>query len=232
MAATTPEKRYAIYFVPAEETALYQFGASILGYDTYTGRDVALPDGLDRATWMDVVREPRKYGFHATLKAPFRLAMGLSEADLEQELVDFARDQSAVTIGPMAVVDLGSFIALVPTSTPVALDRLAEACVRRFDRFRAALTAAERERRLRASLTARQKDNMEQWGYPFVCEDFRFHMSLTGRLLPPVQQKLLPWLRDDFVRIQNAMPVTVDRLVVARQIGDAPFQVIRRVDLA
>lgn len=232
MSKSTPEPRYAIYFVPGADTALYRFGASVLGYDCYTGRDTALIEGIDFPSWTEVVREPRVYGFHATLKAPFRLANGFNEADLAHALLAFAADHPAVLLGELAVRELGSFIALVPKSPRPLLDRLAQACVREFDRFRAALTTQERERRLAADLSARQIENLDRWGYPYVFEDFRFHMTLTGSLAPPERQRVLQFLCDKFEQMPGARSLTLDQLVLARQMHSAaPFQVIRQASL-
>src|SRR6516164_4703887 len=61
-----------------------------------------------------------------------------------------------------------------------ALDRLAADGVMAFDRFRRPLTAHERGQRLGAGLSQRQIENLDRWGYPYVFEDFRFHLTLTG----------------------------------------------------
>ena len=75
--------RYAIYFTPPEASALAAFGASAIGYCAASGRDVALPDSPfhDRADAMALTEEPRRYGFHGTLKAPFELAVGRTEVE-------------------------------------------------------------------------------------------------------------------------------------------------------
>ena len=222
-----PEPRYAIYFVPGADTALYQFGASVLGYDCYGGRDVALIDGAASWPWAKLVSEPRRYGFHATLKPPFRLAAGQRAADLERALASFAADHDAVPLGDLVIRELGAFIALVPKAAPAQLAEFANACVRDFDRFRAPLSAAERERRMAATLSARQIEHLERWGYPYVFEDFRFHMTLTGSLPQPERQRVLEFLREKFEQGLNAGPFTLDRIVIARQVGNgAPFLVI------
>ncbi len=76
--------RYAIYFTPQSSMPLARFGASVLGYDVSEGRDVPhlalkgiFPTDIAAAT-----AAPRKYGFHATLAAPFYLGDGHAEADL------------------------------------------------------------------------------------------------------------------------------------------------------
>jgi putative phosphonate metabolism protein len=228
MNTSGPEPRYAIYFVPGTDSELYRFGASVLGYDCYTGRDIALIDGADASSWSEFVREPRIYGFHATLKAPFYLAKGSNEADLERAVLDFAADQPAVLVGELAVRELGSFIALVPKAPRPLLDRLAQACVREFDRFREPMSSSERKRRLAADLNARQIENLERWGYPYVLEDFRFHMTLTGSLPLPERNRALRFLCNKFEQMPGAMSLTIDRIVLARQIDkSAHFQVIR-----
>ena len=163
MISPTTETRYALYFVPDAETELYRFGASVLGYDCYTGGEVALPSGAG-ADWPDKVAEPRRYGFHATLKAPFRLAAGTSPAELQVALDAFVRSRPAVEVGPLQVAEIGSFIALVPTEACRPLDDLAAGCVRQFDRFRAPLTDKEMRRRLTTPLSARQRSQPRSLG--------------------------------------------------------------------
>ncbi len=229
MNSSGPEPRYAIYFVPGVDSDLYRFGASVLGYDCYTGRDITLIDGADTPSWSEFVREPRVYGFHATLKAPFYLAKGSNEANLERAVLDFAADHPAVLVGELAVRELGSFIALVPKNPRPLLDRLAQACVQEFDRFRSPMTGPERERRLVSGLSARQIENLDQWGYPYVLEDFRFHMTLTGSLPLPERSRALRFLCTKFEQTSGARSLTIDQIVLARQIDkSAHFQVIRQ----
>lgn len=229
MNSSGPEPRYAIYFVPGADSELYRFGASVLGYDCYTGRDIALFDGADTPSWSEFVREPRVYGFHATLKAPFYLAKGSNEADLERAVLEFAADNPAVLVGELAVRELGSFIALVPKTPRPLLDRLAQACVHEFDRFRSPMTSPDRERRLAADLSPRQIENLERWGYPHVLEDFRFHMTLTGSLPWPERNRALRFLCNKFEQMPGATSLTINQIVVARQLDkSAHFQVIRQ----
>jgi len=220
--------RYAIYFVPGADTDLYRFGASVLGYDCYTGGDCAPIEGAD-GSWHDTVREPRVYGFHATVKAPFRLAKDFSETDLDRAVRDFAADQPAILVGELVVRELGSFIALVPQNPCPPLDRFVGACVREFDRFRAPLGEPERQRRLAADLSARQIENLDRWGYPYVFDDFRFHMTLTGSLPPAERSRALQLLCGKFEQLRHARLLVVDRIVVARQTDAAtPFRAIQQ----
>jgi putative phosphonate metabolism protein len=222
-----PEPRYAIYFVPVANTALYRFGASVLGYDSYSGQAHELIEGVDAPVWRELVHEPSIYGFHATLKAPFYLAERATEDDLVRTLVDLAAIQPAVLVGELALRELGSFIALVPANPVPVLDRLAETCVREFDRFRAPMSEQERARRLVPALTDRQVENLGRWGYPYVFEDFRFHMTLTGSHGVQKRSKALKFLCEKFEQLPGAAPMTVDQIVIARQNDRAsPFRVI------
>ena len=67
--------RYAIYYAPAPGSGLDRFGAALLGYDAFTGKDLPFPEDILQAApdWRGLTGDPRKYGFHATLKAPLSL---------------------------------------------------------------------------------------------------------------------------------------------------------------
>ncbi|MGA7975226.1 MAG: DUF1045 domain-containing protein [Pseudolabrys sp.] len=223
------ETRFAIYFVPAAESELYRFGAAVLGYDAYSGRDMPFVATAPR-DWADTIRAPRVYGFHATLKPPFRSPADTARSELEATFDDFARSQSAIDVGLLDVRVLGSFIALVPAAPCPTLDRLASACVQHFDRFRAPMNEQERARRLAASLTERQVSNLDRWGYPYVVDDFRFHMTLTGPLAADDRGRALAWLKAEFASRPAAQDLVLDRLVIAHQPGGA-FRIIRSAQL-
>jgi putative phosphonate metabolism protein len=220
--------RYAIYFVPAADSALYRFGAAVLGYDCYTGMDVDFPDALPmgEAAWSDLTAEPRRYGFHATLKAPFHLAKEAGESELVEELQKFCRSiETAPSFEPM-VATLQGFIAVIPTAASPAIDRLAAACVTTFDRFRAPLSAHDRDRRT-VGLSERQVGNLDRWGYPYVFDDFRLHLTLTGRLSADRQAAVLSFLRNRFAVTYGPRPLPIDRVALLRQDRpDARFVVI------
>lgn len=128
------------------------------------------------------IAEPRRYGFHATLKPPFVLADGATEAVLAAALDAFAREQRPFDAPGLVVARIGRFVALVPGAPAPALHALADECVRVFDRFRAPPTREETARRQRTDLSPRQRALLDRWGYPYVFEEYRFHMTLTGPL--------------------------------------------------
>jgi putative phosphonate metabolism protein len=207
--------RYAIYYAAARGSALDRFGAKHLGYDAWSGGDLPFPDGLP-ADWRELTADPRKYGFHATLKAPFALAPGQSETALVAACADFARMPRAIpTIAPM-VHSISGFIAVVPAQPPVELEQLAADCVRAFDPYRAPLSLEDRARRKPERLTAQQRDYLDRWGYPYVMEEFRFHMTLTGRLDNARRGPVLALLNQRFQGI-SVRSLAIDSIALFKQ---------------
>jgi putative phosphonate metabolism protein len=227
--------RFAIYFVPAAASALYRFGTAVLGYDCYTGAGVArLRDaGLTETEWAALTAEPRTYGFHATLKAPFRLADEFDRADLLSHVRTLAASIATVPTFEPAVALIGGFVAIVPRIASPALDRLAADCVTAFDRFRLPMTAQETSRRAASGLSKRQTANLDRWGYPYVFEEFRFHMTLTGRIDLDRRAAIHALLQNRFAQACGNEPIRLDRIAVARQDhANAPFRVIGHAPIA
>ncbi|RJF77979.1 DUF1045 domain-containing protein [Rhodopseudomonas palustris] len=212
--------RYAIYYLPPPGSALDQFGAALLGYDVFSGEDVPFPPKMLEAVpdWADVTTDPRKYGFHATLKAPTALVPGLTEAELLWACATFAETPRAIPVIEPVVQAIGSFIALMPATASAELEQLAADCVRSFDNFRAPLSADDRARRKPAQLSPRQVQYLDQWGYPYVMEEFRFHMTLTGSLPRGRQDDLLGPLREQFAAL-DLQTLAIDRITACRQDG-------------
>lgn len=207
--------RYAIYYTAAPGSALDRFGASLLGYDAHGGDELPFPEGLP-PDWRDLTQDPRKYGFHATLKAPMALADGKAEARLVAACELFAELARPVPVIQPVVDSISGFIAVIPAEPPAELIRLAADCVGAFDTFRAPLTAEDRARRNPSRLTPRQREHLDRWGYPYVLEDFRFHMTLTGRLAPERREPILAMLRNRFSAL-DLQTLAIDRIAIFRQ---------------
>jgi putative phosphonate metabolism protein len=215
--------RSAIYFAPAAGSALEAFGCGWLGraLDGTPLPQPAVP-GIDPARLVEITRSPRHYGFHGTLKAPFALATDKSPDALGEAVETFARGRSSFEI-TLKVGSLGGFIALVPAAGSPALEVLAADCVETFDRFRAPLDEAEIARRRASGLTARQDRHLLRWGYPYVLDDFCFHMTLTERLQPPERDQVLAILAGRAAPV-CAKPLTIDAIAIFEQPSrDAPF---------
>ncbi|MBR0694182.1 DUF1045 domain-containing protein [Bradyrhizobium lablabi] len=207
--------RYAIYYAPSSGSALHRFGSDYLGYDAVSGDELPFPDGIP-TDWREVTQDPRKYGFHATLKAPIALADGTGEADLVTACVAFANRGRRIPVIEPVIDSISGFIAVVPATRSDDLQHLAGDCVSDFDCFRAPLTPEDRARRNPTKLSQRQRDHLDRWGYPYVMEEFRFHMTLTGRLSDERRGQTLVWLRERFAAIGLAT-LAIDRIALFRQ---------------
>ena len=210
--------RYAIYFAAGADKALSRFGAELLGYDAYTGDEVSFPQGPLHVApdWRDLTADPRKYGFHGTLKAPMALVSGKTEAELKAACATFVSKPRPMPVIRPVVDAISGFIAVIPAEPVGALQQLAADCVRDFDSFRASLTAEDHARRKPEKLSERQREYLDRWGYPYVMEEFRFHMTLTGRLDAQRRGPILEMLRGRFAALGLDM-LTIDRIALFKQ---------------
>jgi putative phosphonate metabolism protein len=212
--------RFALYAAPAADHPLHDIVARWLGWDPETGTEYPAEPaaGLSAARIAELTADPRTYGFHGTLKPPFFLAGGCDEGQLIMALERFAatRQPLRLALKPAA---LGSFLALRPDAAMPELDALAADCIRDFDRFRAPPSETELARRRAAGLSARQEAYLQQWGYPYVLEEFRMHFTLTGkiadaaergRLLDHLTALTAPALRKDVLLTEICLFVQAD----------------------
>ncbi|SPP99061.1 DUF1045 domain-containing protein [Bradyrhizobium vignae] len=210
--------RYAVYFAAGADSALSRFGAELLGYDAYTGDELPFPrEALQIAPdWRDISADPRKYGFHATLKAPMTLALNKTEAELMAACAAFAGRARPLPVIRPVVDAISGFIAVIPAEPVDTLQELAADSVRDFDAFRAPLTPEDRARRKPEKLGERQRDYLDRWGYPYVMEEFRFHMTLTGRLDAERRGPILQMLRGRFAALKLDA-LEIDRIALFKQ---------------
>jgi len=207
--------RYAIYYAPSSDSALHRFGSTMLGYDAADGADLPFPDGV-APDWHELTEDPRKYGFHATLKAPMALADGTDEAGLIDACAAFAGCARPIPVIEPVVDAISGFIAVIPARRSDELQQLAADCVTEFDRFRPPLTPEDRARRKPDRLTERQREYLDRWGYPYVMEEFRFHMTLTGRLGDERRGAVVAWLCERFAALE-LKTIAIDRIALFKQ---------------
>jgi putative phosphonate metabolism protein len=230
---TAAQDRYAIYFSPDRESPLGIFGRQWLGYDADTGETVEQTRlaTLSRQRLAEITAEPRRYGFHATLKPPFALAEGRGVDELSAAMEAFAAQRHSVLAAPLTLASLSGFWALVPSRPCGTVDLLAEDCVRRFDAFRAPPSIDELARRRRAGLSEAEDALLVRWGYPYVMEAFRFHLTLTQRLDPAEGARLAGEL-SSMVAPLCREAVHVDAIALFRQPArQGYFRLVRRYRL-
>ncbi|WP_267428104.1 DUF1045 domain-containing protein [Methylobacterium sp. GC_Met_2] len=219
-------RRYALYWLPTPGCPLEAFGRSVLGYDTASGEAVAHPAGLGELAAVNA--GARVYGFHATLKAPMRLAPGVTEADLVVAARGLATAHPPVALGPLRVAALGRFLALVPEAPPPELGLLAAECVAALEPLRAPLTESERAKRRPERLDPRGRALLDRWGYPHVFEAFRFHMTLTDALPEPDRDGWHRRLAEAYAA-SGREPVTIDAICLLTQDAGGPFRLLARL---
>lgn len=226
--------RYAIYYLPEPGSELSDRGQSWLGRECWTDRPLARPSlpGLAGLDLDRITAAPRRYGFHATLKPPFRLAEKCEERQLLADCRRFAEMLSPVEAPPLRVAAINGFLALTLARPCPAVDQLAARAVAAFEPLRAPLSADELARRRRARLSGRQEALLKIWGYPYVMEEFRFHMTLTGQQPEAVLARLQPVLEEFFMPSAN-VPLTIDAVALLKQAdGAGNFVALERFRLA
>jgi 2'-5' RNA ligase len=228
--------RYAVYLAPPPESALWRFGSAVVGRDAASGeaRSGFAPKGFDAVAWRELTTEPRRYGFHATIKAPFRLADDANRTELCDALAELARQCRPFAAGPLAVSTLalgeaGAFVALTPQAPQAEIARLEERVVRDLDVFRAPLNDAERARRDPTRLTARQRESFERWGYPYALADFHLHFTLSNAVEDA--ERIAATLAHEFAERVADPTLVVDALALFIQKPNGEFVIDQRFSL-
>lgn len=208
--------RYAVYILPPERHPLMR-----------AGRQWLRPDRTHTA-------EPRRYGFHATLKAPMRLAAGCHPEAFLAAVAALAQRHAAFEMPRLQVAPLGRFLALQPEGALEAghpLCRLAADAVLALDPWRAPPTLAEVARRRPEALSERQRALLDRHGYPYVLDEWRFHMTLSDAVAPDTLEALS---REACAHFESALsqPLRCEDLAVCVQASpDEAFVLWQRVSV-
>lgn len=221
-------QRYAIYHI-LPDSPLYGLGASWLGWDVIAGGTRPHPEGAPQDV-EQITRTPRRYGLHATIKPPFYLAPTQSVDALEEAMEQYCAAQAAVTAPPLHLTSLGRFLALTHSAPAPEVNALAAGFVRHFDPFRAAPGADELAKRRARGLTPAQDALLTRWGYPYVMEEFRFHITLTGPLSEASQSTTRAWLQNALSPHLQA-PHDITDMCLAGQDTEGRFHLINRFPL-
>ena len=222
--------RYAIYWAP-KPGALADFTARWLGWDPVRGCEVAHPDvaGLPRSV-AELTATPRKYGFHGTIKAPFLLADGATGSDLHAATAALCRNLAPVALDGLRLSSVDGFLTLLIEGDDAGLNALAARAVKELDPFRATADDAEIARRKPDAMTTGQRAMLDRWGYPYVMDEFRFHLTLTGHFphseIDDAREALAPHLTPLLPR-----PFQVNDLCLFGEAEDRRFRILHRYAL-
>ncbi|MCW5660407.1 MAG: DUF1045 domain-containing protein [Burkholderiaceae bacterium] len=216
-----PSPRYALYWVPPREHPLWVAGNAWLGRN---------PEMTDGGVPPDHAAQPWHYGFHATLKAPFRLRAGVDPKGLFHEIVRLARTSADFAMPPLQVGWLDGFLALRPAASLHAghpLWRLADRCVTQLDLWRAPPDALERRRRERQAVSREHKLMLDSWGYPHVLAQWRFHLTLSDA--DPPDASGLQQRAERHFAVALGQPLRAGGVALFAQLrADGPFVLLRR----
>lgn len=218
--------RVAAYYAPELDDPLWTAGCAWLGRDPERGTAPSHPPVPRLA---DLTADARLYGFHATLKAPMRLATswGALLADAER----LAARLAPFDLPPLRVADLSGFLALREAHPSPALQDLADRCIEALDPHRAPPGREELERRRAAGLAAEEEAMLRRWGYPSAFATWRFHMTLSCRLTEAEREHLAAAAQNWFGEAL-ALPRRVTSLCLFTQAWpNRPFMLAERLPL-
>ena len=237
MAMSANHFRYALYLTPAPDSDLWRFGCDVIGRDALTGASCEgfSLEGYPPDSWRSMTSDPRRYGFHATLKAPFPLRLDLDPADLFDGVAEFAGKRSPFDAGELKVGVIKArhglaFVALKPERAAKELRSFEASLVRGLDRLRAPFVESGRECRRSERLTPRQAYYLDAWGYPYVLDEFDPHFTLTNAI-PDADRvaRLLEW---EFKLWVASRALHVDALTLFKQSEPfGEFRILRRFPL-
>ncbi|MBM3515974.1 MAG: DUF1045 domain-containing protein [Alphaproteobacteria bacterium] len=222
--------RYAVYYAPESGTELAAFGARWTGVDA-DGKPavpVEVP-GLSPARFAELTVGPRRYGFHGTLKPPFVLNPASSVESLVAAAKLIARSIAPIVIPPLEIAVIGKFIALTPATSSAELEKLSALCVRTFEAYRSPLSDEQITAYRSNKLTVHQDSMLVNWGYPYVMEEFRFHISLTERIDDIAERRALMLAVTELAKPLTNKPLTIRELALFHQADrDHPMSVLQR----
>lgn len=193
-------KRLAIYYTPEESSSLAGEAAIWFGRDIYstTRAAGAGANNLNDTFIANITKSPSHYGFHATLKPPFTIENADVIEEISLLLETFANSREAFIIPDFEVKMLNSFFCLRPKTVSNQLHSIANELVTQFDHFRLPAGQAELEKRRSSGLTRNQEQMLLKWGYPYVMEEYRFHLTLTGMIEKQFRQAVAQELSERF----------------------------------
>ncbi|MBU4526656.1 MAG: DUF1045 domain-containing protein [Desulfomicrobium sp.] len=230
-----PEARYAIYFTPPERSELECICSTVLGRCARTGTVLKQPTipGIEPTRLTELTASPRHYGLHATLKPPFFLTDTHDETGLLESAAMIASKIQSFDLPGLELARIGSFLALTLTGPCPELEDLARICVTVSDPFRRPPPPEELARRRARGLTLNQERLLDLWGYPFVLEEMRFHLTLTGSIPDPEERERLRAALTPLLAPVLRTPIPVRDIYVFRQTClEEPFTVHKRITLA
>lgn len=222
-------QRYAIYYLPPKGSELERFGAQWFGYDITNGQAVD-PLRVHEFDLALMTQNARKYGFHATLMAPFPLRKKYKYDDLRLRVTKLAEQTSSFPVSALRFKSLSGHLTLIPNHHATALNLLEERLVTKLNKFRKKKSGEAFKKRLQVKLNALEREYLDDYGYPYVLDHFRFHFTLSDRADKPERTALIEYLERHFSEV-FAQPQGIEELAIVGERSDGFFEEIERVPL-
>lgn len=215
--------RYAVYFCPAPASALAALGRDWLSAEFAPN---GIP-GIARERWNRLLADVRRYGWHATLRSPFELSPDHDVDDLRRALAEVAGRHGPIQLS-LRCARLAGFPCLRPVSESRAVNALAAACVEAVEPLRAPLADADFQHRA-AGLDVIETHYLGRYGYPYVFERYRFHMTLSAPATVEEERALQRWLS---IRASMLPAARIDALTLCVESSPgAAFEPLERIAL-
>jgi hypothetical protein len=215
--------RYAIYFCPTGDTALGRLGHDWLAESTPAPE---LP-GISAERRNALLVKVRRYGWHATIRAPFTPLAEVAYDDVRRAVISVANACASFEL-PLRINHLAGFLALRPPVDEDSPRQLAATCLGALLPLCAAPSGEVLERRS-TGLDAHEISLLQSHGYPYVLDRYRFHLTLSAPATEPEEQAMRHWLEP---RVAELPPTRVDALSICGEVtpGSA-FELIERIAL-
>jgi hypothetical protein len=232
-AVVGPNARIALYYAPPADSSWWRAGCEWLGRDPESARVYHRPAPRELAALglgvRGLTRAPRRYGWHATLVAPFRCAECATPLDVLVAAREWASRIKPFSM-PVAVAEMGRFVALRPSATQddQAVRDIAASALHALGSVRAMPSEAERERRIVEGMSDQQIAMLREWGYPYVLDEYRFHMTLSDSLDDASARQAIASHWTERVETLGLLPLHGAALFAEPQPG-APFMLWQRL---
>ena len=234
--AWTPASRIALYYAPPASCAWWRAGCEWLGRDAETGRSIETPEETAITALGQTVAaltgSPRRYGWHGTLVAPFHTAHGVTPQQVLSEAREWASHITPFDAA-LSAVEMGRFVALkvARPDDDASIRQVAAGALHALASLRARPSVEDAERRLASGLSARQQTLLHEWGYPYVLDEFRFHMTLSDALDSASVRAAIVALWQTRAETLGPLPFYGAALFVQPR-RDAPFTLWQRLPFA
>jgi hypothetical protein len=219
---------FALYFVPPEDSALYQFGTEVLGYDIRHKRELESP-------WPEQVGGARDFGFHVTLCDALYFLNKAQVEGVQAEIQFLAQEFRSFDLTELRLTsgfpDENSLSILMDDPTG-SLEALHHELVHRVYRRAAAsnyslgLAEPTRDQDIR-----RARLMIRRYQAPYILQRFRPHFTLLTNVPSEEQSKIYHEFEKIFSR-RVPKTIRVEELaIMSRPMPDAPWVIEDEIGL-